>query len=129
MFNKPQPKGGDPLSASWLADLWREVTRLGKIKVVAPLKINNDAAGMVISVDIWAMIWIQVTAVGVGADVGKYAWKRVIPVAGGGWEDAPDGKTGSVASDPASEVNSSGSFAVGFRARAWRDPVSLSLLF
>jgi hypothetical protein len=128
-LNPESPKIGDPLSAKWLNAIFREVGRLGNIKVVAPLQINRGDGGIVLSIDLWLPIWIQITAVGTAGNSGKYSWKRVISVSGGTWEDAPDGKTGAITDDPAIEVSSNASVVITKIVRAWRDPVSESLLF
>jgi hypothetical protein len=128
-LNKEAPKIGDPLSVKWLLEVFGEVVRVGKFRVVAPLTIHSDEGGIRMGVDLWPPIWIRITSAGAGADSGKYAWTRVIPVPGGGWENAPDGKTGLVADDPAIEVNSNASAVLTSIFRAWRDPVSNGLMF
>jgi hypothetical protein len=128
-LNPESPKIGDPLSAKWLNAIFREVGRLGNIKVVAPLYIHRGDGGIVLGINLWLPIWIQITAAGTAGNAGKYSWKRVIPVSGGTWEDAPDGKTGTITDDPAIESGANAAVVINRIVRAWRDPVSESLLF
>jgi hypothetical protein len=131
MFNPKEPKAGDVLSAALLLDFFKELQRLAKFEVVAPIVMENDESGIRLSLGLFTPIWIKLTSAGAGADAGKYAWARQTPTSGGSWEAAPDGRTGTLASDPAREV--SGNDIVPMIpnpiVRAWRDPVSMTLLF
>lgn len=70
--------------------------------------------------------WIRLTVVG---SAGTYAWREIVPdpATPGGWIDGP--RSGTVADDPATEVNGTATLTVGTRAFAWRLPGSRRLNF
>lgn len=128
-FEPPDPRPGDPLSASLISQFFREVARLGRFSIAPPLEIQQDEAGIRLSLGLWMPIWIKLTsAAGTG---GKYAWAQQIAVTGGTWAVHPSGRTGTTSVDPAYETNLNNSITLSPNpvVRAWRDPMSLNLHF
>lgn len=127
-FDPDQLAAGQVLGAKVLNGFFAELERLGKVTAQSPLTLADDASGMRIGVDLGERWWVKLTGGGTG---GKYAWTRQQPVAGGTWEDHAGGRTGTAADDPAVETTGKDDVATGDTAifPAWRDPVSLALLF
>ena len=116
MLSLPDIRPGDPMRAEHLLALYAAVRAL-ELTVAAPLEmapggaisLNSQGAGM----------WIRLTS----ASGPAFAWTRVFPAAGGGWDD--DTLSGTIADDPAVELN--GNTAVGtlpLVVRAWRAPTN-----
>lgn len=133
MFSLPEFKTGDRLKASVLMDIIREVLRLGKITAEPPLYVRDEAAGFNFCMRGQESWWITLSSAGTGSDVGKYAWSRIIPnpSMAGGWIASPGGESGTVASDPAYEVNGNGAVNLTTtpRVKAWREQMDNSLRF
>lgn len=128
-FDPKEVKAGDILSATLLRDFFREVVRLGKFQVVAPIEMQNDEAGIRFSLGLYMPVWIKLTsALGSG---GKYAWTEQIAAVGGTWSDHPSGRTGTTAIDPAYETSGYDGVPLSPNpvVRAWRDPATKNLLF
>lgn len=126
----PEPfKPNQQLSARDLSEIVAELKRLSQFTAAGPLASSNGPNGTDIQ---YAGpdqgIWIQLTAAG---SAGAYSWKRVVPAALGTWVDAVGNEQGTTTVDPAQEANQveTVNLTTNPIVRAWRDPVSRTLLF
>jgi hypothetical protein len=102
MADLPEFRAGQILSAAAMTAIAGELARQGKIVGTAPIQVSIGDAGIEITADLPEEFWIKLTS---GGTSGKYAWKRVVGVEDGTWEDSPDGDTGTTSDDPAVEEN------------------------
>jgi hypothetical protein len=127
-FTPPEFRAGLVLSARALHILATEIERLGKLDVLPPLTLADDAAGFTLGAALPERWYIKLTSHGSGS---AYAWTRQIPATGGTWAAHPSGRTGTTTVDAAREVG--GNDVVDLTPNpvvmAWRDPVTGVLLF
>ena len=121
-------QAGRVLSAKKLNEFFAELERLGKVAAQAPLTVADDASGLNFAVGLPERWYLKLTSGGTG---GKYAWTRQIAATGGTWAAHPGGRTGTTTTDPAyeSNLNASVNLSPNPVVLAWRDPVSLALIF
>ena len=96
----PVYRAGEPLSAKQLNERRDRIERLGNLRGGGLIGARESAGGGSLAISEPARFFLKLTSVASGT---KYAWKEVVPATGGLWVDT--GITGSVAADPAYEVN------------------------
>jgi hypothetical protein len=113
----PVQPGDQPSATRWNA--LEERLRAAEVDAGGDIGIAYTRAGVVLVPSFPDRLWVRITAVGSGAQVGFYGWQQILGDAGGAWVDGP--ASGTLADDPLMEANLSNTLSVGDRVEAERE--------